>query len=175
MHNIESTFLNHACSIYDQVCLCTATVELSPKYAMLEGDNFVLVYLKVGNTVLRIWRIPKEIFTEFNSVIDSLTFTTMTVPPQRINGDVLYANIWKPWERDHISLKDACKKYCGDPLIKKLYENEKEAVYVYKENYVRENDYVGFEVINFEDQNNKNSCRIPLTVYKAIVEILDRK
>lgn len=175
MHNIESTFLNHACSIYDQVCLCTATVELSPKYAMLEGDNFVLVYLKVGNTVLRIWRIPKEIFTEFNSVIDSLAYTPMTVPPLRINGDVLYANIWKPWERDHISLKDACKKYCGDPLIKKLYENEKEAVYVYKENYVRENDYVGFEVINFEDQNNNNSCRIPWTVYKAIVEILDRK
>lgn len=175
MHNIESTFLNHACSIYDQVCLCTAVVELQPKYAMLEGDNFVLVYLKVGNTVLHIWRIPKEIFTEFNSVIDSLTFTTMTVPPQRINGDVLYANIWKPWERDHISLKDACKAYHGDTLITKLYENEKEAVYVYKENYVRENDYVGFEVINFEDQNNKNSCRIPWTVYKAIVEILDRR
>lgn len=69
MHNIESTFLNHACSIYDQVCLCAAAVELSPKYAMLEGDNFVLVYLKVGNTVLRIWRIP---WTVYKAIVEIL-------------------------------------------------------------------------------------------------------
>lgn len=174
LHNTVTTFLSNVCNSDANVRLCDAVIEIDLDYAMLIGEDFILLYFKEDGIVQRVWRVPKTVFTECVSTILSLSFTAIPVQSEGLRENVVFDRV-KHMMLCGFTLKDTCDAYFGDTQITKLYVNDEEAVFVYKEDYASDDYYVIFEVINFNDQSNKNSCRIPWKVYKEIVDTIDRR
>lgn len=175
MSSTELSFLNYDCNGDTKVSLCEAAIELSLNYAMLEGDNFILLYFVDTDSVRKVWRVPKVVFTEYAATLQHLGFMTLPIWFKGLRENVVLKHISEIMSGAQITFKDACKTYQGDAKIIKLYDTSDDVVYAYKENCRYDVKYVVFEVINFEEQSNKNSCIIPLEVYKEIVDILDRR
>lgn len=175
VHKEIPTFLSSTCNSGANVKLCEATIEIDLDYSILIGEDFVLLYFKEDGIVQRVWRVPKIIFTECNNAIQYLPFTAIPVESEGMRENIVFNRVKHMITGAVVTLTDACNAYFGDTQIVKLYVNDEEAVYVYKEDYVYYDYYVVFEVINFKEQGNKNSCCIPWTVYTDIVDILDRR
>lgn len=175
VHKAIPTFLSSTCNSGANVKLCEATIEIDLDYSILIGEDFVLLYFKEDGIVQRVWRVPKIIFTECTHAIQYLPFTAIPVESEGMRENIVFNRVKHMIVGALVTLTEACNAYSGDTQIVKLYESDEEAVFVYKEDYVYYDYYVVFEVINFKEQSNKNSCRIPWKVYKEIVDTLDRR
>ena len=167
------SFISRVYTVSNNIKLLPNLDKVGTNCYILPGDGFVLLYRAEYSIVTNLMRIPTVVFTEYKDTIEDLQFTIMSVPPKRINTDILEKHIWRVHERTGESLKTLCQQYSGNDFIVKLYETDEETVYCYKtqEPYRKS---VRFEVVNYRDQNNSNSCTLPWNVYVSICDTLRR-
>ena len=165
-------FITKRYGLSDNVKLLPDLEKVGSRWYMLPGNDFILLYESDGSLVSALHKVPKDIFVHYKKLVSELQFTVMTVPPTRINSDVLERYIWKEHVSDGTPLQTMCNRYIGDTYITQLYCSDTQAVYCYKENNSG-SESVRFEVIDYAEDNNANSCTLPWDVYTAICDKLN--